>query len=109
MRYELIPGIDRPRRGQYVLGMLFIALLATVGYFYRRSVEPRPGPGIDATPSSVSPLTRSPVSSACRLCSSLAIVASTSSWWSGSNCTAYNELFAPPSTRVAFQDSACPT
>jgi len=52
MRDELVPGVDRPRRGQYVLGVLIIALLAIAGYFYRRSREPLPGPGMEAPTSS---------------------------------------------------------
>ncbi len=36
MHDELRPGIDRPRRGQYVLLVPIITLLAVAGYFFRR-------------------------------------------------------------------------
>lgn len=52
MQDELRAGVDRPRRGQYVLAMLFITLLAIAGYLYRRSGEPRPGAGVEARTSS---------------------------------------------------------
>jgi hypothetical protein len=47
MREELRPGVDRPRRSQYVLAVLIIILLAIAGFLYRRSGEPLPGPGVD--------------------------------------------------------------
>ncbi len=47
MHEDLKPGVDRPRRGQYVLVVLIIALLAIAGYLYRRSGEPQRGPGMD--------------------------------------------------------------
>lgn len=51
MHDELRPGMDRPRRGQYVVLVLIITLLAVVGYFYRRGGTPLPGPGGDTTTS----------------------------------------------------------
>lgn len=53
MHDELRPGMDRPRRGQYVVLVLIITLLAVVGYFYRRGGTPLPGPGGEATTSRV--------------------------------------------------------
>lgn len=49
MHDELKPGIDRPRRGQYVVLVLIVTLLAIAGYFYRRAGTPLPGAGHDAT------------------------------------------------------------
>ncbi|WP_373058686.1 hypothetical protein [Gemmatimonas sp.] len=48
MREELRPGVDRPRRSQYVLVVLIIILLAIAGFLYRRSGVPLPGSGVDA-------------------------------------------------------------
>lgn len=42
MQDELKPGVDRPRRGQYVIAVLIIVLLTIAAYFYRRSGEPLP-------------------------------------------------------------------
>ncbi len=52
MHDELRPGIDRPRRGQYVVLVLIITLLTIAGYFYRRGGAPLPGPGSGASSSS---------------------------------------------------------
>jgi len=43
MHDELRPGVDRPRRGQYVIGVLLITLLTIAAYLYRRSGEWLPG------------------------------------------------------------------
>lgn len=40
MHDELRPGVDQPRRGQYVVLVLIITLLAVIGYFYRRNGSP---------------------------------------------------------------------
>jgi len=48
MHDELRPGVDQPRRSQYVLVVLIVILLAIGGFVYRRSSEPLPGPGVDA-------------------------------------------------------------
>ncbi len=32
---ELKPGIDKPRRGQYVIGVLVILVLTLVAYWWR--------------------------------------------------------------------------
>jgi len=53
MHDELRPGVDRPRRNQYVLAVLVIILMAIAGFLYRRSGEPLPGPGYDARMNSV--------------------------------------------------------
>ena len=61
MHDELRPGVDRPRRGQYVVLVLIITLLAVLGYFYRRGGMPLPGPAGEATTSRVEGVERGTV------------------------------------------------
>jgi len=47
MRDELIPGVDRPRRRQYLVAVVIIMLLTIAGYYYRVSGEPLRGPDME--------------------------------------------------------------
>ncbi len=47
MRDELIPGVDRPRRRQYLVAVVIIMLLTIAGYCYRVSGEPLRGPDME--------------------------------------------------------------